>query len=209
MRQRAELVDQTRQRITEATARLHTTIGPAATSISGIAEEAGVTRVTVYRHFPDLDVLFQACRAHWREQHPPPDARAWPAIPGLADRARHALTELYGWYREHAESLYPIYRDMTSMPRSSQDEIRATNAWLGDQLVEGHTPKGDPGRRLRAVARHLVDYPTWRSLAIELGLGDDGAANVGVRLLTAMSSVPPDEGRGRRASSGRSAAGGP
>ena len=75
MTRRAALVDETRQRITEATARLHTTVGPANTSVASIAEEAGVTRLTVYRHFPDLEVLFQACRAHWRAENPPPDAR--------------------------------------------------------------------------------------------------------------------------------------
>ena len=88
MRRRAELVDQTRQRIIEATVRLHTTIGPANTSIASVAEEADVTRLTVYRHFGDLDVLFEACRGHWRAQNPPPDASAWLAIPDLEARAR-------------------------------------------------------------------------------------------------------------------------
>jgi AcrR family transcriptional regulator len=43
MRRRAELVEQTRQRIVDAAIHLHTTIGPANTTISGVAEEAGVT----------------------------------------------------------------------------------------------------------------------------------------------------------------------
>ena len=42
MRKRAEQTHATRQRIIEATVRLHTTVGPAHTSISAIAEEAGV-----------------------------------------------------------------------------------------------------------------------------------------------------------------------
>ena len=53
MRKRAEQVDQTHQRIVEAAVHLHGTVGPAATTIAGIAEQAGVTRLTVYRHFPD------------------------------------------------------------------------------------------------------------------------------------------------------------
>src|SRR5829696_103015 len=77
MRRRAELVDQTRQRIIEATARLHTTLGPSRTTIAGIADEANVTRLTVYRHFPDIEELFLACRAHWRATHPAPDAGRW------------------------------------------------------------------------------------------------------------------------------------
>src|SRR5262245_53973304 len=61
MQRRAEQVDQTRQRIIDATVQLHGTIGPAATTIAGIAEAAGVTRLTVYRHFPDEATLFEAC----------------------------------------------------------------------------------------------------------------------------------------------------
>ena len=45
MRRRAEQVDQTRQRIVEATVALHGSVGPAATTIAAIAEKAGVTRL--------------------------------------------------------------------------------------------------------------------------------------------------------------------
>ena len=73
MNRRAEQVDQTRERITAAAVRLHTTVGPSNTSIAAVAEEAGVTRLTVYRHFADLDALFDACRGHWRAANPAPD----------------------------------------------------------------------------------------------------------------------------------------
>src|SRR6188474_358910 len=116
MTRRAESVDATRQQITAATARLHTTIGPANTTVAAIADEAGVTRLTVYRHFADLDVLFEACRAHWRAENPPPDATAWSVIPGLEARTRTALSRLYAWYRTHADELFPIYRDISTMP---------------------------------------------------------------------------------------------
>ena len=187
MHRRAEQVDETRQRITAATARLHTTIGPANTTVAAIAEEAGVTRLTVYRHFDDLEVLFQACRAHWRSQNPPPDASAWSETSGLEPRARRALTELYGWFREHAEELFPIYRDLSTSPRSSQEAIRNENIRLGDLLVADDAPVGAAGRRLRGVARHLLDYRTWRSLAVDQELGDAEAVEVGVRLLTVLA----------------------
>ncbi len=190
MTRRAALVDETRQRITEATARLHTTVGPANTSVASIAEEAGVTRLTVYRHFPDLEVLFQACRAHWRSENPPPDARAWPDVSKFETRARRALTELYAWYRDHADELFPIYRDMTTMPSTAQEAMRADNRRLGDLLVADAAPGGLAGRQLRAVARHLLDYRTWRSLAINQELGDAEAVEVGVRLLTVLAAAP-------------------
>ena len=62
-RLRAEQEQQTRQAITEAAVKLHGTLGPARTTVSAIAEEAGVQRATVYRHFPDEPSLFQACSA--------------------------------------------------------------------------------------------------------------------------------------------------
>jgi AcrR family transcriptional regulator len=190
MTRRAELVDETRQRITEATARLHTSVGPANTSVAAIAEEADVTRLTVYRHFPDLDVLFQACRAHWRSQNPPPDAEAWLATPDLEARARRALAELYAWFHEHVEELYPIYRDLSTSPLSSQEAMRRENHRLGDLLLAGDVPGGAAGRQVRAVARHLLDYRTWRSLAIDQELGDAAAVEIGVRWLTQLVRVP-------------------
>ena len=187
MTRRAALVDETRQRITEATARLHTSVGPANTSVAAIAEEADVTRLTVYRHFPDLDALFQACRAHWRSQNPPPDASAWPETRGLEARSRRALTELYGWFREHAEELFPIYRDLSTSPLSSQEAIRQDNARLADLLLGDGIPDGIDARQAGAVARHLLDYRTWRSLAIDQELGDVEAVEVGVRWLTRLA----------------------
>src|SRR4029077_15435510 len=130
MRRRAEQVDETRLRITEAAIRLHTTVGPAATSIASVADEAGVTRLTVYRHFADLDALFQACTAHWTAQNPPPDPADWSAIPDLEARARVAFGQLYGCYRAHAVELHPIYRDLEAMPMSAQRGREASNRRL-------------------------------------------------------------------------------
>jgi AcrR family transcriptional regulator len=195
MRRRAEQVDETRQRITEAAVRLHTTVGPAHSSIAAVAEEAGVTRLTVYRHFADLDALFAACRAHWSAENPRPDAGAWLAIPRLEERARRAFGELYGWYRDHAVELYPINRDAAAMPLSAQRATENGNRVLADALVGGHvgadTNSDREGRLLRAVARHLVDFLTWRSLVIQQGLTDREAVDVAVRLLTAVGQDGP------------------
>lgn len=197
MSRRAEQVDETRERITAATAHLHTTVGPANTSVASIAQEAGVTRLTVYRHFSDLDVLFEACRAHWRAENPPPDPRLWADTPGLEARTRRGLAEFYAWYREHAEELFPIYRDMTTMPPSSQERMRTDNRRLGDIIVADDVPAGDAGRTMRAAARHLLDYRTWRSLAIQQELSDDEAVEIGVRLLTVLGAAPKAKRRGR------------
>src|SRR5436189_5335255 len=72
-KRRAELEAETRLRITESAVELHGSVGPAATSMSAVAERAGVRRSTLYRHFSDEAALFEACSAHWAAANPPPD----------------------------------------------------------------------------------------------------------------------------------------
>jgi AcrR family transcriptional regulator len=202
MLRRAEHVDETRRRITEAAVRLHTTVGPAHTSIASIAEEAGVTRLTVYRHFADIDALFLACRAHWTALDPPPDASAWPAIPDLELRARRAFGELYDWYRRRGDELYPIVRDATALPLATQQARAAENDGLAGALVSGFAGPDSGGRSLRAVAGHLADFMTWHSLTDDQGLDDEAAVDVAVRILTMMAARSDSDGTG---SSGHSA----
>ncbi|MPZ87716.1 MAG: TetR family transcriptional regulator [Nitriliruptorales bacterium] len=187
MHKRAEQVDQTRQRITEAAVRLHTTVGPANTTISALAEEAGVTRLTVYRHFPDEEELFNACGNHWVMLHPPPDPDSWRQIPVIEERARHALQELYGWYRENGEALFPIRRDMAAMPSSVRELTHAADALAADALVDGCGVRGRARRVLRAAAGHVVNFWTWRSLVVDQGLDDSQAVQLAVRFLAAAA----------------------
>ena len=67
---RAEKQAETRARIVEATFDLHSSLGPAHTSISQIAERAGVQRHTFYVHFPDERSLFLACSGLALERAP-------------------------------------------------------------------------------------------------------------------------------------------
>jgi AcrR family transcriptional regulator len=99
LRARAAAMDQTRARITSAAIELHGSIGPVATTMSAVAERAGVTRATLYRHFPNEDVLFRACSAEWRGANPAPDPDLWATISDPYDRIAVALPALYGWYR--------------------------------------------------------------------------------------------------------------
>ncbi len=71
---------ETRLRITEAAVELHGTIGPARTTLSAVAERAGVQRHTVYRHFPTEADLFAACSGHYFTANPWPDPEPWRTI---------------------------------------------------------------------------------------------------------------------------------
>ncbi len=60
MRVRQETVEQTRLRITEATVRLHERVGPAATTVSAIADRAGTSLQTLYLAWGSKTALFRA-----------------------------------------------------------------------------------------------------------------------------------------------------
>src|SRR3954468_14202410 len=111
MTRRAELEEETRRRITESAVALHEELGPAQTSISAIAERAGVRRSTVYRHFPDEDALFDACWSPWRAANPPPDPRTWSSTEAPAERMRTALLELYAFYGSTETMYASLLRD--------------------------------------------------------------------------------------------------
>src|SRR4051812_50163291 len=72
LKARAEAQQATRARIAAAAAALHQEVGIASTTVADIARRAGVQRLTVYNHFPDLEALLPACSAHWLAEHPPP-----------------------------------------------------------------------------------------------------------------------------------------
>ena len=154
MRRRAEHVEETRLRITEAAVKLHTSIGPANTTIAGIADEAGVTRLTVYRHFADADEVFLACMGHWSALHPAPDPASWPAEPDLETRARLALGQVSDWYREVADDLAPIERDVELLPASARASaaIGGLTSWVDAILADAPDASGT----LRAVIGHVV-----------------------------------------------------
>lgn len=178
MTRRAELEDETHTRITESAVALHEELGPARTTISAVAERAGVRRSTVYRHFPTEDDLFAACSSHWRAEHPPPDIDAWAGIEGPAERTRVALRELYRFYARTHGMYDSLLRDEPVVPivrRLLGDFHRYLQA-AQDALMAGRGVRGGRARRTRAAIGHAIAFPTWRSLTIEQGLAEDDAA---------------------------------
>lgn len=170
--------------------RLHTSVGPSNTSISAVAQEAGVTRLTLYRHFPSSDDLFGACMSHWRALHPPPDPAAWTQIADLEPRLRRAISELYGWYAANGEDLYPIYRDAAHTPASNRAARKASNDRMVDAVLLGISVPGTNRRRLRAAVAHVLGFWTWRSFAVDGGLSLREAADLATRFVMSVDAKP-------------------
>lgn len=192
MRKRAEQVDETRQRIVEATVRLHDELGIAATTISGIAEEAGVTRVTVYRHFPDELALIGACTAHWMSQQQLPDPDAWARIGDPIERLLAGLADLYRHYRQGERMLTGVYRDRPTLPEPIQEKIDGDDRQRRDVLLAAFDVPGATRRRLRAVIGHAASFPTWRSLCVEQRLSNRDAVDAMAALVAHVAGVRDD-----------------
>jgi AcrR family transcriptional regulator len=192
MKRRAELEAQTRLRITESTAALHEQLGPARTSISAIAEHAGVRRSTVYRHFPDEEALFDACSSHWRAANPPPDPSAWEAIDDPAARTEVALRELYAFYGRTGAMYTSLFRDEPLVPvlHRRLNTFRAYLGTVADVLMRGRGLRGRAAERTRAAIGHSVAFPTWRSLVEEQRLGPDDAEALMRRLVEDAGRAP-------------------
>jgi AcrR family transcriptional regulator len=172
LRKRADAMEATRRRITEAAVELHGSVGPARTTITAVAERAGVQRQTVYRHFPTEHDLFAACSQHFYEGNRWPDPERWRAIADPAERLAAALDELYAYY-ERTESMWTnVLRDET-LVASVASALTGFWAYLdaaADALAAGWGARGGRRRVLLAAARHAVDFRTWRSLARDGGV---------------------------------------
>jgi AcrR family transcriptional regulator len=199
MRRRAELEEQTRRRITESAVALHEEVGPARTTISAIADRAGVRRSTVYRHFPDEETLFAACSSHWRAANPPPGPLGWAAIDDPAARTETALRELYAFYRRTQGMYTSLLRDEPLVP-VVQRRLRDFRGYLRavqDILLAGRALRGPAKLRTRAAIGHALAFPTWRSLTREQELADDDAVALMCLLVEDAAAARPASPKAR------------
>lgn len=200
LRRRAEAMEETRRRIALATLDLHATVGPARTTVSAIAERAGVERATVYRHFPDDLSLFRACVGHGLRLYPGPDPARWAAIEDPEERLRIGLGELYDFYRRNETLWFNVTRDLPDLPalwRANQElGVFDYFAALRDALFRGRRVRGRRARLVRAALGHAVDFRTWYSLVRGQGLDHQSAIEAMaamIRCLTLSASLPRPE----------------
>jgi AcrR family transcriptional regulator len=183
LKRRAERQDETRQRIVESAIALHQTIGPAATTVSRIAEQAGVGRVTVYRHFPDELALARACSGQYFTWNPPPDPVTWRAIADPTERLRAGLRETYAYHRATEAMFTHVLADARDHPVMEPYHDHWRRA--ADVLVQPWPARGRRRRMLRAGIALALAFDTWRKLAREEGLTDDHAVELMMRLTCA------------------------
>ena len=194
MKKRAELQRETRRRIVEATVELHRTRGPANTTISEIAQRAGVNRLTVYNHFPDITDLLKACSRSWTERHPAPDPTPWAQIGDPEERLRTALTELYGFYARTEPMRANVLRDAETMPELAallEGSVVPYLEAVRNLLAEPWEVGGDGGeRRLLATLKLAIAFHTWRTLERGSGLNREEAVETMLEAVRSCVSRP-------------------
>ncbi len=186
-RKRAEGELRTRRRITAATVALHETVGPAHTTVKAIAEQAGVQRATVYRHFPDEQALFNACTAHYFARHPMPDPAEWVSITSPNKRLARALGDLYPWYGRTEKMLFNSVRDIEKVPAGTRASFFGYFDGVHAVLIVGRKERGRALARSSAAIGHAIGFATWRSLVREQGLGDKDAIALMVGMVKAAA----------------------
>lgn len=183
---RAEGAEATRRRIVEAAFELHRSLGPARTSLSAVAREAGVSRPTLYAHFPDEASLFQACTMHWMTLDPPPDPGAWIEVQDPAERVAVALADIYSHYSRNEELIDNVFRDMhvvESMRSFNVPLVEAGFAAMAETLTSAFDDDDVGAIRRRATVAVAISFATWKVLVTQQGLSTEDAVDLMTQLV--------------------------
>jgi AcrR family transcriptional regulator len=180
MKRRAERQKETRRRITEAAVELHQTIGASRTTVSAVAEKAGVQRHTYYAHFPELKDLYQACTAHYLERNPLPDRSAWAEVSDHEERLRVAVSEVYAYYERNEPMLANVFRDAQLDPLVAEGVEFLREYWegMGRVVADGWNTGGERREALLAAIVLGLDFQTWRTLVRQQELSQDRAVEL-------------------------------
>jgi AcrR family transcriptional regulator len=188
MKRRAERMQQTRQRITQAAIELHQTVGPARSTVSAVAEKAGVQRHTYYAHFPELKDLYRACTAHYLELNPLPDPSRWEQISGPEERLRRALNEVYAYYQGNEAMVTNVLRDMPLDPVLQENNVLLFRHWetMRDTIADVFETSRERRAALLGAIALALDLQTWRTLVVQQGLEDDRAVELMVGMVRCL-----------------------
>ncbi len=158
---------ETRQRIVEATLKLHGQNGIFGTSWKAIAAEADVSIGTVYKYFPSLDELVPACGELLMERVQPPYPESITEILGNAsaptERLHRVAGALFAFYERGGRHLDADRRER---------ELPAIHEWedflrtLVAGFVETALATFGPDRSTIAHLAVLFDLPTFRAMQV-------------------------------------------
>ena len=192
LKRRAEREAATRVAIVEAAVALHQEVGPIATTVSALAQRAGVSRPTVYAHFPDDAILMAACTAHYRASHPPPDASTWLEIADPWLRLPTALSTIFAFWVDTAPMAASILRDARTAPeRFGRVGFATLMEVCRDVLLTGWAWRGpNHRRRVTAVIAHAVAFDTWASLIRDGQMTQDDVIVVLMAAIRAADARP-------------------
>lgn len=184
-------MQETRRRITEAAVELHQTVGPARTTVSAVAEKAGVQRHTYYAHFPELKDLYQACMGHYVERNPVPESSSWADIADAEERLRVALSEVYAYYAGNEAMLANVLRDAPLDPVAQETMVSFYQYWeaMRDALAEAFGASGERHDALLAAIALALDFQTWQTLVRGQELNQDRAVGLMVGMVCCLMST--------------------
>jgi AcrR family transcriptional regulator len=188
MKRRAERMEETRRRITEAAVELHETVGPARTTVSAVAEKAGVQRHTYYAHFPEIEDLYRACTAHYVERHPLPDPFPWAEMADAEERMRRALSEVYVYYSDTEAMMSNVLRDGQLDPRGQESMVMLYQHWgrMRDTIADAFGTGEEYREDLLAAVTLALDFQTWRTLVRGQGLDVERAVGLMVGMVRCL-----------------------
>ena len=188
MKRRAERVQETRRRITEAAVELHQTVGPARTTVSAVAEKAGVQRHTYYAHFPELKNLYQACMGHYVERNPVPEPSSWADVTDAEERLRVALSEVYAYYSGNEAMVSNVLRDAALDPIVQETIVSFYQYWetVRDIIADAYEASGQQRAALLGAIALAQDFQTWHTLVRQQELSQDQAVELMVGMVRCL-----------------------
>jgi AcrR family transcriptional regulator len=192
LKRRAERQEETRRRILDATVAVHERYGIPGTTISAVAEEAEVERLTVYRHFPDESALLTAATSHYLEAHPPPNPEPWRNIADPVVRLHVGLTAAYDYHQRTERMLGRLIQGMPFKPIICDAlETYAVHWRAVQQILAIGWDAPNPAIVMAAVG-HSLAFTTWHSLVRDLVLDNTQAVEMMVGTVRSCAEMSPE-----------------
>lgn len=190
---RSAAVEETRNRIIEATMQLHDEQGISGTSMQDIAERAGVALATVYRHFPTVDDLVPACGGRNLELNPPPTRAVFESLESGEARIAALVKALHANYARGVRTYDVGFAEAVALPVVARFMDEFTNN-IASLVAEAARPFR-PDTQGLSLATGLCHFHVWRSLT-QAGLSSEEATQSVVRLVCTSLTTATTKKRG-------------